>query len=114
MAPMVGTNATRWPLRRHPETARRTATIAPLMITPPPGERTPSIRLLLGGKPTRLHVRDVAVECFAHRLGQARVPSHELRLVAEEESEQVVGHQHLAVAADAGADPDGRNAERAA
>src|SRR5439155_1676802 len=111
IAPIVGTNATRRPCRRHRLTTRRTVGIAAVTITA--GSPPRSIRFLLGGESAGLHVGDVALERLADGLGQARVTANELGLVAQEQAEQVVAHEHLAVAADPRADADRRDRERA-
>src|SRR5205823_3773221 len=79
------------------------------------GARRPdSIRLLLVRIAARAHVAREALECGAHLVCERGIAAHELGRMAEVEPEQVVAHQHLAVAARTGADPDRRDRELAA
>src|SRR2546428_11425797 len=70
IAPIVGTNATRRPCRRHRLTTRRTVGIAAVTITA--GSPPRSIRFLLGGESAGPHVRDVAPQRPPGGLRQAR------------------------------------------
>src|SRR5262245_57044285 len=120
-APIVGTNASVSPRARSLDTAARSWTsertrgmrVRARAGRPFTLSRSRSVALGIRGEAPRLDVGHVARERVARGGTQLGVAADELRLVTEVEPEQVVRHQHLAVALDAGADADRRDRELA-
>ena len=71
--------------------------------------RRDAVGVLGRGEPTRAHVLRVGRHAAQHLALHVGVLLDELRLVAVVDAEQVVQHEHLAVGAGAGADPDHRD-----
>src|SRR5262249_44749580 len=75
--------------------------------------RASLVGFLGGGEASLLHVLDEARECRGRALGEIGVLTHQLGVVAGGESQRVVPPPPLAVAASAGAEADGGDAEGA-